>query len=92
MDRLEKIIAKKEGVKVFNRINHVENSRNAGSENVLDSELIIFGNPKVGLKMLSKDPRAGIDLPLKILGYRKGKMEKLMCRIEMFCTIKAYII
>lgn len=69
MDRLEKIISKKEGVRVFTRINHAENSRNAGNENVADSELVIFGNPKVGLKMLSKDPRAGIDLPLKILAY-----------------------
>ncbi|HBK71017.1 MAG TPA: hypothetical protein DDZ39_05060 [Flavobacteriaceae bacterium] len=70
MDRLEKIISKKEDVRLFNRINHAENSRNTGEKNVLDSELVIFGNPKVGLKMLSKDPRAGIDLPLKILAYK----------------------
>ncbi len=70
MDRLEKIISKKEHVRVFNRINHAQNSRNVGAQNVADSELIIFGNPKVGLKMLSKDPRAGIDLPLKILAYQ----------------------
>lgn len=70
LDRLEKIISKKEHVRVFIRINHAENSRNAGAKDVLDSELVIFGNPKVGLKMLSKDPRAGIDLPLKILAYQ----------------------
>lgn len=76
MDRLEKIISKKEGIRVFIRINHAENSRNTGAENVGDSELIIFGNPKVGLKMLSKDPRAGLDLPLKILAY-EGKDGKV---------------
>ena len=59
MDRLEKIISKKEGIRVFIRINHGENSRNSGAENVADSELVIFGNPKVGLKMQKKtvDPR-----------------------------------
>ncbi len=70
MDRLEKIISKKEGIRVFIRINHGENSRNSGAENVADSELVIFGNPKVGLKMLAKDPRSGLDLPLKILAYK----------------------
>jgi len=76
MDRLEDLIAKKEGINLFNRINHAENSRNTGAENVADSELIIFGNPKVGLKMLSKDPKAGLDLPLKILAY-EGKDGKV---------------
>ncbi len=70
MDRLENMIAKKKGLNLFNRINHAENSRNTGAENVADSELIIFGNPKVGLKMLSKDPKSGLDLPLKILAYQ----------------------
>ena len=76
MDRLEKIISKKEGIHLFNRINHAENYRNTGAENVLASELIIFGNPKVGLKMLSKDPKVGLDLPLKILAYeaKDGKV------------------
>ena len=76
MDRLENIIAKKKGLGLFNRINHAENSRKTGAENVADSELIIFGNPKVGLKMLSKDPKSGLDLPLKILAYeaKDGKV------------------
>ena len=70
MDRLEKIISKNENVRLFNRINHAQNSKNTGAQNVADSELIIFGNPKVGLQMLSKDPKAGLDLPLKILAYK----------------------
>ncbi len=69
IDRLEKV-AKKKGIKVFLRINHAQNSRNTGAKNVLDSELLIFGKPDVGLKMLSKDPMVGLDLPLKILAYQ----------------------
>jgi len=75
INRLEKII-KKKGITLFNRINHAQNSRNTGASNVLDAELLIFGKPAVGLKMMSKDPRAGLDLPLKILAYeaKDGKV------------------
>ncbi|NEW61591.1 DUF302 domain-containing protein, partial [Sulfurovum sp. bin170] len=69
INRLEKII-KKKGITLFNRINHAQNSRNAGAKDVADAELLIFGKPSVGLKMLSKDPKAGLDLPLKILAYQ----------------------
>lgn len=70
MDRLEKIISQTKGIRLFNRINHAENSRNEGATDVPDTELIIFGNPKVGLKMLQKDPKSGLDLPLKIVAYQ----------------------
>ena len=70
MDRLEKIISKKKEIQLFDRINHAENSRNSGAKDVADSELIIFGNPKVGLKMTTKDPKSGLDLPLKVLAYQ----------------------
>jgi len=89
MDRLEKIISKKEGLNLFNRINHAENSRNAGNKDVLDSELIIFGNPKVGLKMLSKDPKSGLDLPLKIVAYqdKDGKVYIAYRSVSFYSTI-----
>ncbi len=75
INRLEKLIAKK-GITNFKRINHAQNSRNAGAKDVADAELLIFGKPAVGLKMLSKDPKAGLDLPLKILAYvaKDGKV------------------
>ena len=75
MNRLEKIIAKK-GITNFNRINHAANSRKAGAKDVADAELLIFGKPAVGLKMMGKDPKAGLDLPLKMLAYvaKDGKV------------------
>ncbi len=75
IDRLEKII-KAKGITNFNRINHAENSRNTGEKNVSDAELLIFGKPAVGLKMMGSDPKAGLDLPLKILAY-VGKDSKV---------------
>ena len=75
INRLEKIINRK-GITNFNRINHAKNSRNAGAKDVADAELLIFGKPAVGLKMMRKDPKAGLDLPLKILAYvaKDGKV------------------
>jgi len=69
INRLEKII-KKKGITLFNRIDHAQNSRNTGAKNVDNAQLLIFGKPSVGLKMMSKDPRAGLDLPLKMLAYK----------------------
>ncbi len=69
INRLEKII-KKKGITLFNRIDHAQNSRNAGAKNVDNAQLLIFGKPSVGLKMMSKDPKAGLDLPLKMLAYK----------------------
>ncbi len=69
INRLQKIV-KKKGATFFNRINHAQNSRNTGAKNVLDSQLLIFGKPAVGLKLLALDPKVGLDLPLKVLAYQ----------------------
>ena len=62
-------MAKAKGLTLFNRINHQLNAKKAGGADLKSAELIIFGNPKVGLKMMTKDPKAGLDLPLKVLAY-----------------------
>lgn len=69
IDRLEKMI-KQKGITLFNRIDHRGNAKKAGGAEMGDAELIIFGKPNVGLKMMTKDPKAGLDLPLKMLAYK----------------------
>jgi uncharacterized protein (DUF302 family) len=32
-----------------------------------DEEVVLFGNPRVGTPLMRRDPRVGVDLPLKIL-------------------------
>ena len=89
MDRLEKMISLDKGIKLFNRINHAENSKKTGAANVLDNELIIFGNPKVGLKMLNQDQKVGLDLPLKIVAYKAkdGKVYVSYRAVSYFSNI-----
>jgi uncharacterized protein (DUF302 family) len=48
-DRLETVLTEK-GITVFIRINHSEGARKAGKK-LRPTELVIFGNPKVGTPM-----------------------------------------
>ena len=54
------------GMTVFARVDHAAGARAAGL--ALDDEvLMIFGNAAVGTALMQADPRAGIDLPLRLL-------------------------
>lgn len=64
-DRLEAAIAEK-GMTVFNRIDHARGAENEGLS-LLPTELVIFGNPKVGAPLMQCDRSVGIDLPMKAL-------------------------
>ena len=64
-DRLEKILAAK-GLKIFSRISHSDNAAKAGLE-LRPTELIIFGDPKVGTLLMQCSQSVAIDLPLKML-------------------------
>lgn len=65
INRLEKIVLSK-GMKVFSRIDHAKGARNVGMP-LRPTELIIFGNPKLGSKLIECAQSVSIDLPLKAL-------------------------
>ena len=64
-DRMESILNKK-GMTIFQRIKH---SEAAGKVDVplRETELIIFGNPKIGSKLMKCQQSVAIDLPQKAL-------------------------
>ena len=64
-DRLETVL-KEKGMNVFLRINHTEGARKVGQE-LRPTELLIFGNPKVGTPLMQCSQTAAIDLPQKAL-------------------------
>ena len=64
-DRLEKVL-KEKGMTVFQRINHAQGAEKAGME-LRPTELVIFGNPKVGTPLMLCSQTAAIDLPQKAL-------------------------
>ncbi len=64
-DRLESILNEK-GVIVFLRVDHSEGARNVGKQ-LRPTELLIFGNPKIGAPLMQCGQTIGIDLPQKAL-------------------------
>ena len=64
-DRLETIL-KEKGMTVFLRVDHSEGARKAGKQLRL-TELVIFGNPKVGAPLMQCGQTVAIDLPQKAL-------------------------
>jgi uncharacterized protein (DUF302 family) len=64
-DRLEKVLEAK-GMTLFNRINHAAGAKSVGRQ-LRPTELVIFGNPKVGSPLMACQQTVGIDLPQKAL-------------------------
>ena len=64
-DRLESTL-KQKGMTVFIRINHAQGAQKIGKE-LRPTELIIFGNPKVGTPLMQCSQSVAIDLPQKAL-------------------------
>ena len=70
-DRMENIL-KEKGMTVFNRINHSEGADKVGIK-LRDTELIIFGNPKVGSPLIKCQQSVALDLPQKALIWEDEK-------------------
>lgn len=66
-DALEAAVAKA-GATVFARVDHAAGAANTGTT-IPDSQLLVFGNPKLGTPAIQADPLAGLFLPLKVLVY-----------------------
>ena len=64
-DRLENTL-KQKGMTVFARINHAAGAQKVGKK-LRPTELIVFGNPKVGTPLMQCRQSTAIDLPQKAL-------------------------
>ena len=64
-DKLTAVLESK-GMNVFARINHAEGASKAGLE-LRPTEVVIFGNPKVGTPLMKCSQSIAIDLPQKML-------------------------
>lgn len=73
-DRMENVLNKK-GMTIFKQIKHSEGAAKVGIT-LRDTELIIFGNPKVGSPLMKCQQSVAIDLPQKALIWqdKKGKV------------------
>lgn len=67
IDRLEGALTKK-GITVVTRWSHDAGAAKAGIT-LRPTELLIFGNPKLGSHFFTSNQTAGIDLPMKALAW-----------------------
>ena len=68
LDRLENIV-KKKGITVAVRWNHSAKAEKIGIP-MRDTQLLIFGNPKLGSHLMTAEQTAAIDLPLKAIAWK----------------------
>jgi len=68
ISKMQKIM-KKKGITVFKVIDFRAGAKSIGAD-MTKAKLIIFGNPKLGTRIMQRDIKAAIELPMKILVYR----------------------
>ncbi len=68
LDRLTKIMTSK-GLTIFARVDHAAGAKKVGME-MAPTQLLIFGNPKLGTPLMKSNRQIGLDLPLKALAWR----------------------
>ena len=71
LDRLENALRKK-GITIVTRWSHHAGAKKAGIP-LRPTELLIFGNPKLGSHFFTSQQTAGIDLPMKALAWKDEK-------------------
>ena len=71
LDRLENVL-KKKGITIVTRWSHDAGAKKVGIA-LRPTELLIFGNPKLGSHMFTSNQLSGLDLPLKALAWEDEK-------------------
>ncbi len=67
-DKLASVLTSK-GITVFARVDHAAGAKKVG-KTLRPTQLIIFGNPKLGTPLMESNQKIGLDLPLKALIYQ----------------------
>ncbi len=77
-ETLERLLAAidKRALKLFALIDHSDAAGEVGLE-LADEQVVIFGSPKAGTGLMQEDPQVGIELPMRILVWRKGDEVRL---------------
>lgn len=71
LDKLTTVLESK-GMNIFARIDHAEGAAKVDLE-LRPTEVLIFGNPKVGTLLMNCAQSMGIDLPLKMLAWEDAE-------------------
>jgi uncharacterized protein (DUF302 family) len=75
LGRLLEAIARR-GLTVFAQFDHAAAARDVGME-LPDEVVVVFGNPLAGTPLMQRDPKVGIELPLRVLVWNDGEQTML---------------
>ncbi len=70
LDKLEGIV-KEKGFTVFARIDHAAGASKVGEE-LRPTQVLLFGNPKIGTALMLSEQSAGLDLPIRVAAWQDG--------------------
>lgn len=70
MTQFQSAFEANENIGIVATVSHSGNAQNAGL-NLYPTQIILFGNPKLGTPIMQENQAAGIDLPQKIMVYQK---------------------
>lgn len=68
IDRLVKALGDR-GIAVVARVDHAAGAKAAGME-LAPTEVVIFGNPKLGTPLMKAAPEVAIDLPMRVVAWQ----------------------
>ncbi|MCB1511711.1 MAG: DUF302 domain-containing protein [Hyphomicrobiaceae bacterium] len=85
LNRLEKLLLSK-GIKIMGRIDHAAGAKAAGLK-MPETELLLFGNPKLGTPLMLANPQIAAALPMKVLVWT-AKSGKVFIGYEDPATLK----
>ena len=68
IDTLVKALEGK-GIKAVARVDHAAGAKSAGME-LLPTEVVFFGNPKLGTPLMQANPEIAIDLPMRVVAWQ----------------------
>jgi uncharacterized protein (DUF302 family) len=71
LDRLTKAL-KSKGITIMARVDHAGGAEKAGLK-LKPTQLLIFGNPKLGTPLMQTNRGIGLDLPMKVLAWQDDK-------------------
>ena len=70
---------KSKNIAVFATIDHQKNAENVNIK-MEPEKLILFGSPAVGTPLMNENPDIGIELPSKLLIYKKNEITHIVYR------------
>ena len=72
IEKMKSLIEAKKGMKVFAIIDHKADAKKVDYE-MNDEKVVVFGSSEMSVRMMLRDEKVGIDLPLRVLVYQDEK-------------------